>query len=219
VSVWKRLVSLYDWIQRVLPALSLIAGPLAGVAYAAFAFMKGTPVVYVMPLTLVVGLSAMGICVLGLRLFDRLQPRPLRVSFDPRNPNQRFWRDSRREYDRATDGYAYGWEYFVEVVNVGQNTLRGIGVTCFDRDSLSYRAAEGGAGLDLDPGQRTSVLLFFVSGDYEDEDGTMHDPARWRVVVRATAKDCVPSRALKLTLEPAPHGWEDEFGPYKPKLK
>jgi hypothetical protein len=140
---------------------------------------------------------------------ERRLKSSLEVVFDPTS-----WRFSTPDTVISPSGLQRrGHHYSVEVVNHSHATLERVAVFYSDLNASDQHEAAENDPIDLDPGQRKFVRLFFCS--YEpDELDEAADLLQFEIKVGATARNIPPSQFLRLRFMPAHRHSEEDGGPY-----
>jgi hypothetical protein len=202
--------SLWDWAARLLPVWTYIGASVLAVIYVVWAYLQHIPLPYLVPLGLAMLFLLLGVIFFCTAIYDRFRRQsPLQVFVDTQN-----WEVDENPNEYALDALKYGQFFKVEVANNGENTIEGIRVVYWYDGETRHHAAYGTdkSRLTLDPKSRKLVKLFFHP--YRDYAGKNEsaDPRPLQITVRATAKDTMASRDLRLDYQPT--GAEE--GDYKP---
>lgn len=199
---WDRLIRFWDWFGRLQLVWAAIGAPIIAVAYFAWAYLKGVPLPYLLPLAAAMLLLVLGIILVCAAIYDRFRKRsPLGLFIDPNN--SWFWETAENPYEGSAAEEKFGEFYSAEVINRGEQTVQGISVVYWYDGETNHHQAYGTAKtkLSLDPGARKLVKLFFQPSEEYCGEGETKDPSPRQITVRAVAKDTLSSPDLRLEFQ------------------
>lgn len=209
----ERIVRVWDWIDRLHLVWLLISAPVLAAIYFAWAYFRGVPLPYLLPLSGAVLVLILLLILAVSAIYDGFRAHsPLEVFMDPQN--ERFWESTGNPNTDTglDDEEKYGQFFSVEVMNNGPQTVQGVTVVYWhDGQTNQHRAyGTGLRQLTLHPGARKMVKLFFQSYQVQVDIGELSDPPPLKISVRAIAKDTLASPVLRLDFCPTGKNIYDE---------